>query len=97
MSTIRLSTGTLASLVAQGWTLQPPAPDKAGPSNWVEINIQIAHMKVQEVVAMERQSDNFLGPDQDREPPELRNVHSHINDRFNTSPFFIGDAFNPPV
>lgn len=94
MSVIHPAIGTLASVVAQTWTIQPPAPDEAGPSNWVERNLQMANLQVSSGMTMEHHYDNFSGNDQENEPPELRSIHNRINDRFITSPALAGDDIN---
>ena len=96
MSSLRPGTGTLASLVAQGWALQPPAPDEAGPSNWVARNLQLANMQVQEMLDSSNQP-GFVGSAQVGEPQERRNTSSPVHDRSHMPSLSIDDTTNHPL
>ena len=96
MSSLRPGTGTLASLVAQGWSLQPPAPDEAGPSNWVARNLQIATMQVQEMLDSSTQQ-GFLGSALVGEPQERRSTSSPVHDRSHMPSLSIAATTNHPL
>lgn len=81
-SIVRPERGSLASLVAQGWAIQPPGPMEAGPSNWVERDLQI--------------NSHFEEADHaQHSPPELRSISNIINNLFRISPPIFADVFNP--
>lgn len=79
--------------MAQGWSLQPPGPEEAGPSNWVERNLDMVpldshfgtHLGDAALMA-----DNF-----EESPPELQNISNIITNRFRISPPMYADIFNP--
>ena len=84
-SVVRHGNGSLASLVAQGWALQPPGPSEAGPSNWVERNLRDLQLDTTHAEA-----------DQTTQPlPEFHTVSNITNNRFRVSPPPFADVFNP--
>ena len=92
-SNIRQGTGPLSTLVAQGWHMQPPDPDEAGPSNWVERNAAAA-VEAQGLGAY-HSGDNQMSDNIADSPPDLEHLSNFINDRFRLSPPIFADVFNP--
>lgn len=77
--------------------LQPPGPNEAGPSNWIERNLQIVDMQAQEVVHMTHQAGNFLPLNRTQAPPDFRHVNPSSNERFQTVPTITRIATNQSV
>lgn len=92
-SSIREGTGTLASLVPQGWQLQPPGPNEVGPSNWMERSSHVSSNDPRMVVHFDNELARDVVPPSS--PVELRNLSSILNNRFCISPPILADVFNP--
>ena len=86
---------TLTGLLEYGRDMLPPGPNEASPSNWIERNAEIAHLRDFGYLHMEQQSDNIIEANLVNEPRELRNIDNLISDRFRLSPPPLADPFNP--
>ena len=86
---------TLEGLVAQGWPIEPPGPQEAGPSNWVDRAQEQALNEMHGILELGLDHQNLSFSNSSNEPDELRNISHIINSRFRISPPPFADFFNP--